>query len=220
MDGERLFKFLKKQKKNDLLEFLQSSFNYMDTEQRRSVFGKFYNQIEPGRINGKKLLQKIQKFEQDSFAGEYYAPFEINSKNFSEIPQETEMWFEELNELLSSSTQLSKQGDHAVAIECFSILYDLIFDMDSGEEIVFADEYGSWMIPGDEKEYIRAYITSLGKIKSPEDFSDLVIPLIRRDSYESFVNKVCNFAIKVATDEQKSYLNKAIKSQKIKTKYK
>ena len=220
MDGEQLFKFLKKQKKNDLLEFLQSSFNYMDTEQRRSVFGKFYNQIEPGRINGKKLLQKIQKFEQDSFAGEYYAPFEINSKNFSEIPQETEMWFEELNELLSSSTQLSKQGDHAVAIECFSILYDLIFDMDSGEEIVFADEYGSWMIPGDEKEYIRAYITSLAKIKSPEDFSDLVIPLIRRDSYESFVNKVYNFAIKVATDEQKSYLNKAIKSQKIKTKYK
>ena len=220
MDGERLFKFLKKQKKNDLLEFLQSSFNYMDTEQRRSVFGKFYNQIEPGRINGKKLLQKIQKFEQDSFAGEYYAPFEINSKNFSEIPQETEMWFEELNELLSSSTQLSKQGDHAVAIECFSILYDLISDMDSGEEIVFADEYGSWMIPGDEKEYIRAYTTSLAKIKSPEDFSDLVIPLIRRDSYESFVNKVYNFAIKVATDEQKSYLNKAIKSQKIKTKYK
>lgn len=220
MDGERLFKFLKKQKKNDLLEFLQSSFNYMDTEQRRSVFGKFYNQIEPGRINGKKLLQKIQKFEKDSFAGEYYAPFEINSKNFSEIPQETEMWFEELNELLSSSTQLSKQGDHAVAIECFSILYDLISDMDSGEEIVFADEYGSWMIPGDEKEYIRAYITSLAKMKSPEDFSDLVIPLIRRDSYESFVNKVYNFAIKVATDEQKSYLNKAIKSKKIKTKYK
>lgn len=220
MDGERLFKFLKKQKKNDLLEFLQSSFNYMDTEQRRSVFGKFYNQIEPGRINGEKLLQKIQKFEQDSFAGEYYAPFEINSKNFSEIPQETEMWFEELNELLSSSTQLSKQGDHAVAIECFSILYDLIFDMDSGEEIVFADEYGSWMIPGDEKEYIRAYITSLAKIKSPEDFSDLVIPLIRRDSYESFANKVYNFAIKVATDGQKSYLNKAIKSKKIKTKYK
>jgi len=192
----------------------------MDTEQRRSVFGKFYNQIEPGRINGKKLLQKIQKFEKDSFAGEYYAPFEINSKNFSEIPQETEMWFEELNELLSSSTQLSKQGDHAVAIECFSILYDLISDMDSGEEIVFADEYGSWMIPGDEKEYIRAYITSLAKMKSPEDFSDLVIPLIRRDSYESFVNKVYNFAIKVATDEQKSYLNKAIKSKKIKTKYK
>lgn len=220
MDEERLFKFLKKQKKNDLLEFLQSSFNYMDTEQRRSVFGKFYNQIEPGRINGKKLLQKIQKFEQDSFAGEYYAPFEINSKNFSEIPQETEMWFEELNELLSSSTQLSKQGDHAVAIECFSILYDLIFDIDSGEEIVFADEYGSWMILGEEKEYIRAYITSLAKIKSPEDFSDLVIPLIRRDSYESFVNKVYNFAIKVATDEQKSYVNKAIKSKKIKTKYK
>ncbi|MEA1946098.1 MAG: hypothetical protein U9N83_02205, partial [Thermodesulfobacteriota bacterium] len=91
---------------------------------------------------------------------------------------------------------------------------------DSGEEIVFADEYGSWMIPGDEKEYIRAYITSLAKIKSPEDFSGIVIPLIRRDSYESFVNKVYNFAIKVATDEQKSYLKKAIKIKKIKTKLK
>ena len=102
MDEEKLFIFLRKQKKIDLLEFLQSSFNYMNTEQRRSVFGKYYNQIEPGKINGKKLLQEIQKFEQDSSAGEFYAPFEINSKNFSEIPEETEMWFEELNELLSS----------------------------------------------------------------------------------------------------------------------
>jgi len=26
--------------------------------------------------------------------------------------------------------------------------------MERGEEIVFADEYGSWMIPGDEKTFV------------------------------------------------------------------
>ena len=48
---------------------------------------------------------------------------------------------------------------HAAA--CFGILYELIDAMERGDEIVFAEEVGGWMIPGDEKEYVAAYMTSL-----------------------------------------------------------
>jgi hypothetical protein len=40
--------------------------------------------------------------------------------------------------------------------------------MERGEEIVFADEYGSWMIPGDEKTFVQAYVTSLAAVETPD----------------------------------------------------
>ncbi|MGK7905694.1 MAG: hypothetical protein AB4040_00490 [Synechococcus sp.] len=58
--------------------------------------------------------------------------------------------------------------------------------MEYVEEIIFADEYGSWMIPGNEQEFLDAYISSLSEIKTPDEYTKIVIPLIKRDSYSSF----------------------------------
>ncbi len=61
------------------------------------------------------------------------------------------------------------------------MLYDLIEKMGDGDEIIFADEYGTWMIPGDEKVYIKAYIESLAATKVPDDYAKMTIPLLRKD---------------------------------------
>ncbi|GLI35683.1 hypothetical protein DAMNIGENAA_31160 [Desulforhabdus amnigena] len=44
--------------------------------------------------------------------------------------------------------------------------------MVDGDEIVFADEYGTWMIPADEKVFIRAFLISLSAVSSPEEFAE------------------------------------------------
>jgi len=67
-------------------------------------------------------------------------------------------WFEQLGDFLARSTLLADQGQHHDACTCFGLLYELIEQMERGEEIVFAEEVGSWMIPGDEKVYLQAYI--------------------------------------------------------------
>ena len=46
------------------------------------------------------------------------------------------------------------------------------------------------------------------------------IPLIKRDSYESFHNKVYASAIKIANEDQKDYLKTEVKKQKIRTRSK
>jgi len=56
------------------------------------------------------------------------------------------------------------------------------------DEIIFADEYGTWMIPADEKVFIRAYLRSLSAVSTPEGFAKAAIPLLERDSYESLHN--------------------------------
>lgn len=166
---------------------------------------------------GKKLLREIKKFQRESLAGAYYAPFNMNSKNYMYIPPETEAWFDRLGELLAASTQLAKRREHQPATDCFGLLFELIEAMESGEEIVFADEIGSRMIPGDEKRYIAAYLKSLAATVTPEAFAAVAVPLLRRDSHQSFTGQVYQSAVRVVTKEQRTYLEAEIERQKIKT---
>ena len=169
MDQECLFATLGKQKKAILFGLLQDAYEAMNTEQRRHVFGEFAEQeLQSANINGHELLDRIQHFHRDSLNGVYYAPFDINSKNFTHIPEETEEWFDILGDCLKRSAKLTEQEDHVQAVECFTLLYALIDTMERGEEIVFADEYGSWMIPGDEKTFVQAYVTSLAAVETPD----------------------------------------------------
>src|SRR5215470_9563641 len=96
-------------------------------------------------------------------------------QNFSDIPEETDAWFEQLRDFLARSTTLADQGQPHDACLCFGLLYDLIAQMERGEEIVFAEEVGSWMIPGDEKVYLQAYIHALVASTTPEAFTEAVI---------------------------------------------
>jgi hypothetical protein len=217
MDKTRLFDYLEKRNMDEVLGLLRSAYDKMNTKQRVSVFGQFYDAIPRTAVHGETLFKEIGKFYQESLAGEYYAPFEIDSKNFMDIPEETEEWFDRLGEFLESSIALSEQAEHSIAIKCFGLLYELILEMEEGDEIVFAHELGSWMIPGGEKNSINAYFRSLSLSSSPEEFTKATLPLIRRDSYFSFADKVCSSARRMANKEQRAYLNKEIKRQNIET---
>jgi hypothetical protein len=193
-----------------LIEVLQNAYRAMTTKQRQAVFGAWVKHMPPAPEDGAQLQSEISAFHHASLVGAYYAPFRINSHNFSDIPEETDAWFEQLGDFLARSTTLADQGQHHDACLCFGLLYDLIAQMERGEEIVFAEEVGSWMIPGDEKVYLRAYISSLAATTTPEDFAEAMVPLLRRDSYASFVHKVYATAIRVANTQQKAQLKAAI----------
>ncbi len=218
MNQERLFKYLEEQDSSTLLALLNLAFNTMDTNQRHDVFGKIIEEVPPSSVEGEKLLAAIEQFHKNSFSGYYYEPFDINSKNFSDIPEETEAWFDEISDYLEDSSRLTDQHDHEMAVQCFKLLHELIDKMEDGEEIVFADEYGTWMITGDEKRFVRSYLTSLSATSTPEEYAIGAIPLIKRDSYESFHNKVYSTALKIAREEQKVQLKMEVKKQKIRHK--
>ena len=206
MNKEQLFQYLSDQNTPKLLDLLSMAYDYMETDQRRDVFGSLVRKLPPEPVDGEVLLAEIQEFARQSFAGHYYAPFNINSKNFSDIPQETEEWFEEIGDLLQSAMQLTAQGDHGQATVCFRELYVLVDKMEDGEEIVFADELGSWMIPGDEKLTLAAYLKSLAAVSSAEEFTAAAIPFVRRDSWYSMTGEVYASATRVANDEQRAHL--------------
>jgi len=156
MNKERLFEYVKTQNQSKLLELLSLAFDTMDTNQRDDVFGKTVKEVPPSPVDGKERLTCIKQFCEKSKAGFYYAPFEVNSKNFSQIPEETDAWFDEISDYLEDSSRLTDQGEHEMAVQCFKLLHELVDKMEDGDEIVFADEYGTWMITGDEKRFVKS----------------------------------------------------------------
>ena len=218
MDKKHLFDMLKEQNTTVLIELLEKAYEEMTTNQKRSVFGTFAENMPPVIIKSEVLFNSVGEFYKKSLAGVYYAPFNINSQNFMDIPEETDQWFELLGDYLEQSCLLSEQGDHKLAIQCFTILYELIDLMEDGDEIVFADELGSWMIPIDEKSCLHTYISSLSATLTPETFTTKVIPLLHRDSFESLANKVYPTIKKIATKAQRKLVDEEVARQKIRIK--
>ncbi|PCI29453.1 MAG: hypothetical protein COB67_04140 [SAR324 cluster bacterium] len=216
MNKTELFNFLETRDCTILLDLLQVAYDEMNTTQRHMVFGELIKKMPPSVVNGSTLFKEIVFFHQESLSGYYYAPFDINSKNFSHIPEETEEWFDRLSDLLQKSMLLTKQDEHPSAVKCFKILYKLIEHMEQGDEIIFAEEYGDWMIQGDQKAFARAYLTSLAATTTPSDFTETAIPLIKNDI--SCVNKIYASALAVANREQKALLNKELQARRIEIK--
>jgi hypothetical protein len=217
MDKPQLFESLSTADASTLLDLLQAAYDVMTYDQREAVFGRYAGSLPPAAVEGATLLEEVKLFQDESLAGAYYAPFAINSKNYRHIPDETKVWFRRLGDLLAASCQLTAQGEHQYAASCFRILYDLIDAMELGQEIVFADEIGSWMIPGNEQEFIAAYMTSLAATATPDDFTAAALPLIRRDRTQSFATQAYPSAIRAATEQQRAHLQAEIQRQQIPT---
>lgn len=86
-----------------------------------------------------------------------------------------------------------------------------------GEDIVFADEYGTWMITCNS-DYNDSYINLLAKVEDEEVFVEKVISLLKRDSYESLSGKIYNKIRKHSTKQQLKRVDQEIKSRKISVK--
>ena len=188
----------------------------MNAADIRNVFGdledKFMAQL---KSNSHDVLNDIHEFIDDSLNGVYYAPFDINSKNCSHIPEETDLWFEKLAEYLTECSHLSKQGQHQYAVQCFGLLFELIEQLGS-DDIVFADEYGMWMLPIREEPCIEVYIVSAAAALSRDKYVQVILQLLDYDK-PSFMNKVYEKAARISSKEQMSLLTEKVIELNIRT---
>jgi hypothetical protein len=92
VNEQEVFAYLQKQKKAVLLDYLHDAFRQMTAEQRRNVFADAVRKPPKAKIDADELREEIEQFRHDSLARYYYAPFNVNSKNFMHIPEETHEW--------------------------------------------------------------------------------------------------------------------------------
>ena len=114
------------------------------------------------------------------------------------------------------TSRLTEQGDHEKAVQCFRLLHECIEAMESGDEIIFADEAGMWMFGRREEPLLKAYVKSASEVLVPDDFAVEMKPLMIRDSYVSFFNRVYKNVMNIANAAQLQSIQKLIKIEGIK----
>ena len=189
----------------------------MTAKLRRAVFADAVRQPVKATIDGNQLRQEIDQFRRDSLARKYYAPFNVNSKNYRDIPEKTEEWCDRFAQFVADVSKLTAKAEHAQAVSCCAMLYELVEAVDSGKEIIFAEEAGNWMIPTEEKALLKTYLTSLAATATPEAFTAVALPMLQRDSGHSFAGQVYTAALKVANPQQKAHLQAEVKRRQIRT---
>lgn len=215
MNKARLFDYLKSKDSIELVQLLENCYDCMKTQQITDVFSQLEKEIfkKNPLIDGDLLLKEVGKFNSESQHGVYFAPFDINSKNYMDVPEETQMWFEKLGDLLTESTLLSQQNHHQHAVRCFRILYRLIEDPLLSEQIVFADELGMWMLPIKEEPCIEAFLRSAAAVFKPQEYVEVALQMIGYDRGSSY--NAYKKAIHLANEAQKTLLEEEIIRQKI-----
>jgi hypothetical protein len=97
------------------------------------------------------------------------------------------------------------------------MLFEVLEALKQGKEIIFAAEAGSWLIPTDEKAWWKTYLTSLAATSTPEAFKAAALPLIQRDSWQSFASQAYASAMQVANHEQKAHLKAELQRRQVRT---
>ena len=99
MNKTQLFEFLETCDPSALLSLLSAAYDAMGRDQRRAVFGRLAKTQPSAQVDGEVLLGEVDDFRRESLAGVFYTPFDIDSKNWTHVPEETKEWFERLGDL-------------------------------------------------------------------------------------------------------------------------
>lgn len=153
------------------------------------------------------LLEVVRAFEKRSLEGEYFEPFEVNSRNCSEVSRGTQAWMAEYLRLLNGCVVEEHRGQPGEVREAFEILARLVERIDEGEELIFfADDGGSWMFGEDWDKILPAWFRVLAATASADEFAARVRSIIKaRGEYRG--TKVLAMARKAANPEQRAALD-------------
>jgi hypothetical protein len=132
--------------KQELIKLFLRALNLMDPSQQDQLLGDWqFEQRLKGKTQ-KEVIVLLQDFVHRSKAGEFYKPFFMNSKNYTHVPPETEIWYAEMSRWLDYACQQANDGNNAHALEVLTPCLDLLDESEGDENIVFAHEYGDWML--------------------------------------------------------------------------
>jgi hypothetical protein len=128
------------------------------------------------------LLPQAKAFEKASLAGDYYASFDVNSKNYREMSGGTRAWIAECRRLLDRCVSDTRDGRYAEARDAFEIVFALLQHLDQGSDdvIFFADEGGSWQVGVDWRKVFPAWFVCLSATVEPDEYARRVIEVVDR----------------------------------------
>jgi hypothetical protein len=172
------------------------------------------------KVRTTELLKAVTAFKKASARGEYYQrENNQNAVKKHREPTKTLEWEANLSNLLQLTEELSQEGWHQTAVDCYHLLFDCIafaFDEERKGVLVirhqeeFLDDLNEL-----QREATEPYIISLAKTATPYDYADRLIPFIVAD-YPCCESRAYEIAIREANTAQRAELDKQITKREVK----
>jgi hypothetical protein len=114
--------------------------------------------LRPDDNQPKNLLAEVQSFERT--AGDYYEPFDVNSKNCTKKSIGRIAWVAECNRLLDLCVAQTRRGSASELRQSFDIIFGLLDEIDACRDniIFFADEAGAWQVGVDWENVLPSMV--------------------------------------------------------------
>jgi hypothetical protein len=221
IDWEALEPALRRLKKEELLQVLHHAYRELPASRVVLLFGEYVDlttlhspPLPRNDAAPRRLFKAVQKFYADSLAGQYYESFRVNSRNFMDKSEGTELWISECNQFFDKCIELSGKGHHVEARKAMDLLFELLHQIDSGSDdiIFFADEGGSWQVGVNEEKVLPAYFRSLAAVAEPDEYAARVLEVIEeRGSHNR--EKLLKVARRGANEAQRQALKMSPRKQ-------
>ena len=128
------------------------------------------------------LLAEVLAFQRASSAGEYYQEVPNAARNCAENSRGTLSWIADFRRLLDGCVAESNITRSRDICQAFQILFALLdrLDDETAEEILFAEECGSWMVGIEWKRVLPAWFRCLAVTAEPTEYARRVETIINR----------------------------------------
>lgn len=128
------------------------------------------------------LRASVEAFARASLAGEYYEPFDVDSRNSTQRSAGTLSWTAECRRLFERCARADSSAAPTEVRGAFEVLFDLLDRVDEGQDdvVFFADEGGSWQVGVDWEAVLPAWFGVLSATAQPEEFARLVVERVSR----------------------------------------
>ncbi len=135
-----------------------------------------------GEASAGSLRASVEAFARASLAGEYFEPFDVDSRNYTLRSAGTLSWIAECRRLFDRFARTAPSADPPEVRGAFEILFGLLDRVDECRDdvVFFADEGGSWQVGVDWEAVLPAWFAVLAATTEPEDFARLVFERVRR----------------------------------------
>jgi hypothetical protein len=188
IDPKKLSSALRRLRKQELLDLLHDALKLVPEAEIEALVGGYVD-LDKLRLRARmgQLLTEVKDFERSSLAGDYYESFRVNSRNFMDTSEGTELWIDECHRLLDLCRIQAESGDPAEVREAMEIIFGLLqsLDEDPDEIIFFADEAGAWQVGVNWIEVFPAWFRCLSATTEPEEYARRVIEVVdQHDSYD------------------------------------
>jgi hypothetical protein len=168
--------------------------------------------LRPDAPNAAKvtLIEDVRRFAKASLAGDYYASFDVNSRNCTEQSAGTSAWIATFHRLLDRCVADAKRGDPAKVRQAMDTLFGLLDRIDECRDdiIFFADEAGSWQVGVDWARVLPVWFKVLSVTAQPQEYAQRITAMLE-GHYHYGRDKMLPVARRLATPAQRKALASA-----------